>query len=102
MYEVIRDFTDLQDNEYPYSVGDTFPHDGLEVSEERLKELSGSQNLQKTPLIKRVSEKQYTKTDINRMNKAELQEMARNTGVEGVEDMTGTELKEYLFSVFGL
>lgn len=47
-------------------------------------------------------EKTYTKTDINRMNKAELQEMARNTGVEGVDDMTGTELKEYLFSVFGL
>lgn len=47
-------------------------------------------------------EKTYTKTDINRMNKAELQDMARNTGVEGVDDMTGTELKEYLFSVFGL
>lgn len=49
-----------------------------------------------------TQEKTYTKTDINRMNKAELQELARSTGVEGADDMTGTELKEYLFSVFGL
>lgn len=49
-----------------------------------------------------TQEKAYTKTDINRMNKAELQELARNTGVEGVDNMTGTELKEYLFGVFGL
>lgn len=47
-------------------------------------------------------EKPYTKTDINKMSKAELQELARNTGVEGVDEMTGAELKEYLFSVFGL
>lgn len=48
------------------------------------------------------AEKKYTKSDIQRMNKAELQELARNTGVEGAEEMTGQELKEYLLSVFGL
>jgi len=42
MYEVIHYFTDLQDNEYPYNVGDIFPRDGLAVSEKRIKELSGS------------------------------------------------------------
>lgn len=47
-------------------------------------------------------EKKYTKTDINRMNKAELQELARNTGVNEVDNMTGTELKEYLYGVFEL
>lgn len=47
-------------------------------------------------------EKQYTKTDINKMNKAELLEMAKRTGVEGADDMTGAELKEYLLSVYGL
>lgn len=46
--------------------------------------------------------KKYTKSDIQRMNKAELQELARNSGVEGAEEMTGQELKEYLLSVFGL
>lgn len=119
MYEVIHYFTDLQDNEYPYNVGDKFPRNGLTVSEERLKELSGKNNKQHKPMIKFVeeelpftdnnieleedsAEKKYTRSDIQRMNKAELQEIARNTGVEGVDDMTGAELKEYLLNVFGL
>lgn len=102
MYEVIRDFTDLQDNEYPYSVGDIFPHDGLEVSEERLKELSGSKNLQKRPLIKRVEEKRYTKTDIKRMKLAELQELASENEIDGAYDMTGEELKDALIEFYGL
>ncbi len=119
MYEVIHYFTDLQDNEYPYNVGDAFPRDGLTASEARLKELSGSNNKQHKPLIKLVEEelpfsdndieleegsarKKYTKSDIQRMNKAELQELARNTGVDGADEMTGQELKEYLLSVFGL
>lgn len=46
--------------------------------------------------------KKYTKSDIQRMNKAELLELARNTGVEGADEMTGQELKEYLLNVFGL
>lgn len=49
-----------------------------------------------------LPEKKYTKTEINRMNKAELQELARNTGADEVDDMTGTELKEYLYGVFEL
>lgn len=102
MYEVIRDFTDLQDNEYPYVVGDTFPHDGLEVSEERIKELSSSQNLQKRPLIKKIEEKQYTKTDIRRMKLAELQELAAENNIENAYEMTGEELKETLISLFEL
>lgn len=119
MYEVIHYFTDLQDNEYPYNVGDVFPRDGLKVGEERLKELSGSNNKQHKPLIKFVEEKlpfsdndieleedsakkPYTKSDIQRMKKAELLEIARNTGVEGADDMTREELAEYLLNVFGL
>lgn len=51
-YVVIKYFTDLQDNSHPYNAGDTFPRKGLVVSEQRLKELSGSNNRQNTPLIK--------------------------------------------------
>lgn len=47
-------------------------------------------------------DKKYTKSDIQRMNKSELQELAKNSGVEGAEEMTGQELKDYLLSVFGL
>ncbi len=46
--------------------------------------------------------KKYTKTDIMKMSKAGLQKLAKNTGVEGADEMSGTELKEYLLSVFGL
>lgn len=48
------------------------------------------------------AEKKYTKSDIQRMNKAELQELAKNRGVEDAEEMTGQELKDYLLGVFGL
>lgn len=102
MYEVIRDFTDLQDNEYPYSVGDLFPRDGLEVSEERLKELLSSKNLQKRPLIKKVESKQYTKTEINRMSTAELQNLAAAEGIENAFETSGNELKKILAEHFGL
>lgn len=51
MYKVIKAFTDLHDDDYPYSVGDTFPRIGIKVTEKRLKELSGSGNKQGVPLI---------------------------------------------------
>lgn len=44
----------------------------------------------------------FTKTDINRMPVDELRKMAMNTGVEGAESMTGSELKKYLIDIFGL
>lgn len=57
MYKVIKYFTDLQDNNHPYNVGDVFPREGLEVKPERLAELAGNENKQKTPLIKLVEDK---------------------------------------------
>ena len=57
MYKVIRFFTDLQDNDRAYNVGDLFPHKdcGYPVTEKRLAELASRNNLQKTPLIRYVS-----------------------------------------------
>lgn len=54
MYRVVHFFTDLQDNEHPYNVGDTFPRRGKRVSDERLAELSGTGNRQKVRLIEEV------------------------------------------------
>lgn len=51
MYRVINFFTDLQDAEHPYNVGDKFPRDGMDVTLDRLTELSGSDNKQGRPLI---------------------------------------------------
>ena len=57
MYKVIKSFTDLQDNNYAYSVGDTFPHDGVEVDAERIAELSSDKNRLGVPLIEEIAEK---------------------------------------------
>ena len=54
MYKVIRFFTDLTDDNHPYNVGDTFPRKGLDVTGERLAELSGKDNKQGVPLIRLV------------------------------------------------
>lgn len=56
MYKVIKYFTDLHDNDYPYSVGDTFPRKGVSVTDGRLAELAGSNNKQGQPLIALVEE----------------------------------------------
>ena len=57
MYKVIKLFNDLQDNNYEYRVGDTFPRKGLKVTEERLAELAGSDNKQGCPLIVKEEKK---------------------------------------------
>ena len=57
MYRVIHKFYDLKDNNHAYSVGDTFPHNGVEVDAERIAELSSDKNLQGVPLIEEVVEK---------------------------------------------
>ena len=44
----------------------------------------------------------HTKTEINRMSTAELQELALENGIEGAEQMTGAELKKVLIEKFGL
>lgn len=111
-YKVIHFFTDLQDFNHPYRVGDEFPRLGMNVSEARLKELSSKNNKQGKPLIKLVventedksvtTENQYTKTDINRMSTAELKEIAKEKGIENAEDITGGELKKILIEKLGL
>lgn len=54
MYRVIEFFTDLQDNNHAYNVDDTFPRDGMAVTPDRIKELSGTQNKRGIALIEEV------------------------------------------------
>ena len=56
MYRVVKFFTDLQYGDHPYHVGAAFPRDGVEVAEERIKELSGKENRQGVPLIENVEQ----------------------------------------------
>ncbi|MBQ8054484.1 MAG: hypothetical protein IJ198_11875 [Lachnospiraceae bacterium] len=59
-YRVIEGFYDLQDPEgksfHLYNKGDIYPREGLEPTEERIKELSGKGNQRKQPLIEEIPE----------------------------------------------
>lgn len=106
-YKVIHYFTDLQDFNHAYNVGDIFPRIGMKVSEARLNELSSKNNKQGKPLIelvedntKETNENQYTKTDINRMSTADLKKLAKENGID--ESMSGAEIKKILIEKFNL
>lgn len=116
-YKVIRYFTDLQDNDHAYNVGDIFPREGMTVKQSRLDELAGNSNKQGRPLIEAVAEQfdfsefmnpptepvtdaktavEYTKRDIYAMPVAKLRELAKENGVECAETMSGNALKKAL------
>lgn len=57
MYKVVKAFYDLKDKDYLYSVGDTFPHDGKKVDENRVAELSSNRNKLGVSLIELIPEK---------------------------------------------
>lgn len=92
MYKVIEYFTDLQDNDYAYNVGDTFPRKGLTVNKERLTELSTKNNRQNKPLIKRVEEQ----IALDDMKVSELKELAKQRDIEGFSHMKKSELIDAL------
>ena len=56
MYRVIKYFTDLQDNNHEYNVGDIYPNNKKKVSAIRIKELSTDKNRRGVPLIEKVEE----------------------------------------------
>ena len=117
-YKVIHRFTDLQDFNHLYNVGDTFPRIGMKVSQSRIDELVGSKNKLRTPLIElekdkkiddfsqymnepeETKETEYTKTEINRMSTADLKELAEKNGLDN--SLSGAELKKLLISHYGL
>ena len=57
MYRVIKHFVDLQDDNYKYDVGDTYPRKGLNVLQSRINELASNKNRQGVPLIDEIPEK---------------------------------------------
>lgn len=56
-YEVISSFTDVTDNKFVYLVGDEFPRKERkieDISEDRLKELTTTNNNKKRVLIRKI------------------------------------------------
>ena len=68
-YRVVKYFTDLQDDNYKYNVGDEFPRKGFKVLPSRFKELSTINNKRHEILIEEIIEeekpqkKKYKKDD---------------------------------------
>ena len=56
MYRVIKAFTDLKAS-HVYYVGDTFPHNGVDIDAERISELASHKNRMGVPLIEEIEEK---------------------------------------------
>ena len=65
-YKVIKHFIDLQDNNYKYEVGDTYPRKGMNVLQSRINELASGKNKQKAPLIEELPEKVEEKPKTNK------------------------------------
>ena len=57
MFRVIKHFTDMQDNDFSYQVGDEYPRKGMSVLPSRINELAGKKNRQGCPLIEEIPEK---------------------------------------------
>ena len=121
VYKVIKSFTDIQDKNHAYEVGDVFPHDGRVISPDRIRALTTNANRRGTPLItvsgnakvvkedeeekkeeSKTEDSKYTKSDINRMPIAKLKEVATDNGIDGVDDKTGGELKKLIIEKLGL
>lgn len=118
MYRVIRYFTDAQDNEYAYNVGDIYPRKGITVSNLRIQDLLSGNNFQRVPLIaldtkaiaqpkeeakeevkEEPQEVVWTSEEITKMPFMKLKSIAKKNGVdvEGKKaDEIRTELKEKL------
>ena len=91
MYRVLRRFTDLQDNRYLYQPGDEYPRAGLDVSEDRIDELSSSNNRRHVALIKFVPQE----TDITEeTDTIEEVEEIEQTEPEHIENMPETSSED--------
>jgi hypothetical protein len=55
MYRVIKYFTDLQDNNHAYRVGDIYPREGFAPSIKRINELLSGDNKRKVKLIEELA-----------------------------------------------
>lgn len=73
-FKVIAYFTDMQDDNFPYDVGDEYPRKGLDVLPSRLKELASGENRRGIPLIEEVEEEVETPKKVRKTKSAKFDE----------------------------
>lgn len=76
-YRVIKFFTDMQDGNHEYKVGDTYPREGVKVSPARIHELSTGENRQNEPLIQEAEELKAEKAVSKEVKKAKPKRKAK-------------------------
>lgn len=112
MYRVVSFFTDLQDDNYAYNVGDKFPRDGMVVSNERINELLSDQNKQHRQLIQFVDEfeevavaddspvaegeKVYDEETLSEMTTREIKALAAERGYKITKNAKADVIEQFL------
>jgi hypothetical protein len=93
-YKVIASFTDLEDNKRLYEVGQSYPREGLEPSEDRFTALSSRNNIGKKPFIKFVEDKVAPKVEVPLEREVdEVEEFPKHTGGGYYELSNGEKVK---------
>ena len=100
-YRAIQYFTDLQDNNYAYNIGDTYPRKGMVVSEKRIKELCSGNNKQHRPVIEEIEEipfapKKYTARQLESMTISQIENLAEDYGYEITKTLKADIIEEFL------
>ena len=108
-YVTIKRFTDLQDGNHPYNVGDTFPREGLTVTDSRLQELSTTSNRRGIPLIEavdedngkgiRIVEGHFDKKALSAMRNDDLSKLATDLGLDVSECKVKADFVDLLAAV---
>ena len=99
MDKVLHYFTDLQDHNHAYHPGDEFPRKGVEVTAERLKELSSGNNRRGKALIEVKEEpkeepKEPVENFINPPEEPEANEQPAEEKSEPVKPKRGRKKKD--------
>lgn len=95
MYRVVKFFTDLQDGNNTYNVGDKYPREGYTPSNDRINTLLSSNNKQGTPLIKFEDEEEAA-TVAEEVTVAEDSPVAESEKVydeDALSELTTKEIK---------
>jgi hypothetical protein len=96
MYKVIRYFRDAQDDRHAYNVGDTFPREGMIVTQERINDLMNGNNFQQVPLIAYVPDKEAVKAEKPKKDEKPKKE-SKKEPVKESEDISKDEISKMPF-----